>query len=219
MAVGWSFSEESFIKDRLGWLSFGKIRASWGRSGMHFDYPYLALGIVENGPNYEGNGTLTPNFLDGMYNEDLSWENTDQYDIGLDLDFFNYRLGVVLDYYYRYTDDMLMQVPLSSPNMYSLQWRNAAAISNEGVEILVKGDILSKPDLYWRVSVNWAKNWNRFRKSYSGFDENGWIIGKPLNGIYVMKTNGFVNEQNELPIAHSKIHSSSSRKYHLAVFR
>ena len=203
VAVGWSFSEESFIKDRLGWLSFGKIRASWGRSGMHFDYPYLALGIVENGPNYEGNGTLTPNFLDGMYNEDLSWENTDQYDIGLDLDFFNYRLGVVLDYYYRYTDDMLMQVPLSSPNMYSLQWRNAAAISNEGVEILVKGDILSKPDLYWRVSVNWAKNWNRFRKSYSGFDENGWIIGKPLNGIYVMKTNGFVNEQNELPIEYN----------------
>lgn len=108
VAAGWSFSEEPFIKDNLGWLSFGKIRASWGRSGMHFDYPYLALGVVENGLTYEGNGTLTPIFFDGLYNEELSWENTDQYDIGLDLDFFNYRLGIVLDYYYRYTDDLLM---------------------------------------------------------------------------------------------------------------
>ena len=213
VAAGWSFSEEPFIKDNLGWLSFGKIRASWGRSGMHFDYPYLALGIVENGPNYEGNGTLTPNFTDGMYNEELSWENTDQYDIGLDLDFFNYRLGVVLDYYYRYTDDLLMKVPLSSPNMYKRQWRNAAAISNEGLEILVKGDILSKPDLYWRVSVNWAKNWNRFRKSYSGFDENGWIIGKPLNGIYVMKTDGFVNVQEELPVDYNNSEGWKSYTY------
>ena len=87
VAAGWSFSEEPFIKDNLGWLSFGKIRASWGRSGMHFDYPYLALGVVENGLTYEGNGTLTPIFFDGLYNEELSWENTDQYDIGLDLDF------------------------------------------------------------------------------------------------------------------------------------
>jgi tonB-linked outer membrane protein, susC/ragA family len=221
IAAGWSFSEEPFVKDNLGWLSFGKIRASWGRSGMHFDYPYLALGVVENGPNYMGDGTLTPDFVNGMPNEKLSWENTDQYDIGIDLDFFNYRLGLVVDYYYRYTDDLLMQVPLSSPNMYSQQWRNAAAISNEGLEILIKGDIISKPDLFWRVSVNWAKNWNRFRKSYSGFDEQGWIIGKPLNGIYAMLTEGYVNYQDELPIDYdnskgwrSYMHASNATLYY-----
>ncbi|MBS5624666.1 MAG: SusC/RagA family TonB-linked outer membrane protein [Porphyromonadaceae bacterium] len=213
VAAGWSFSEEPFIKDNLGWLSFGKIRASWGRSGMHFDYPYLALGVVENGLTYEGNGTLTPIFFDGLYNEELSWENTDQYDIGLDLDFFNYRLGIVLDYYYRYTDDLLMQIPLSSPNMYTKQWRNAAAISNEGLEILVKADIISKPDLYWRVSANWAKNWNRFRKSYSGFDENGWIIGKPLNGVYALQTEGYVNKQDELPVEYSNSEGWKSYTY------
>ena len=76
---------------------------------MHFDYPYLALGVVENGLTDEGNGTLTPIFFDGLYNEELSWENRDQYDIGLDLDFLT-RLGIVLDYYYRYTDDLLMQI-------------------------------------------------------------------------------------------------------------
>ena len=46
VAAGWSFSEEPFIKDNLGWLSFGKLRASWGRSGKMFEYPYLAYGLV-----------------------------------------------------------------------------------------------------------------------------------------------------------------------------
>ena len=203
IAAGWTFTEESFVKDNCGWLSFGKLRASWGRSGMHFDYPYLALGIMTNGFPFKGNSTITPNFQDGLYNEKLTWEETDQYDFGLDLDFFDYRLGIVMDYYYRYTDNLLMRVPLSQPNSYERQWRNAAAISNEGVELLVKYEIFRCPDLYWKVSVNWAKNWNRFEKSYDKHDTERWVIGKPLNGVYAMKTNGFVNYQDEVPIVYN----------------
>lgn len=203
VAAGWTFSEENLLKDHLPWLSFGKLRASWGRSGMHFDYPYLALGILESGQPFEGTSTITPNFDDGLYNEKLSWEETDQYDIGVDLDFFDYRLGIVADYYYRYTDNLLMQVALPRPNSYYRQWRNAAAISNEGIEILVKYEIFRRPDLYWKVSVNWAKNWNRFEKSYDKRDTRQWIIGKSLNGIYAMKTDGFVDQQNELSILYN----------------
>ena len=216
IAAGWSFSEEPFVKDNVGWLSFGKIRASWGRSGMHFDYPYLALGIVENGPNYQGQGTLTPVFYNGLYNENLSWENTDQYDIGLDLDFFDYRLGIVLDYYYRYTSDLLMEVPLSPPNTYTRQWRNAGAISNEGIELMVEYDIFTKPDLYWRVSVNGAKNWNKFRESYTGYDEGGWIVGKPLNGIYAQPTDGWIDEQEEVPIIYNNSEGWRSYAYEIS---
>lgn len=203
VAVGWTFTEENFVKNNLGFLSFGKFRASWGRSGMHFDYPYLALGVMTNDKPYEGNSTITSDLDDGLYNEKLSWEETDQYDFGLDLDFFDYRLGVVLDYYYRYTDNLLMRVPLPKPNSYDRQWRNAAAISNEGVELLIKYDIFRRPNLFWKVSVNWSKNWNRFEKSYDKHDTNKWIIGKPLNGIYAMKTDGFVNTQDEIPIIYN----------------
>ena len=208
VAAAWTFSEEPFVKNNLGWLSFGKFRASWGRSGMHFDYPYLALGIMESGYSFEGNSTIRPN-LDGLYNENLSWEETDQYDLGIDLDFFDYRLGIVLDYYYRYTDKLLMKVSIPSPNLFTQQWSNAAAISNEGVELLVKYEIFRRPDLYWKISVNWAKNWNRFEKSYDGYDTDQWIIGKPLNGIYAMKTDGFVDEQDELPIFYNSVGWSS----------
>ena len=88
--------------------------------------------------------------------------------------------------------------------MYTKQWRNAAAISNEGLEILVKADIISKPVYTGECLRIGAKNWNRFRKSYSGFDENGWIIGKPLNGVYkALQTEGYVNKQDELPVEYS----------------
>lgn len=168
---------------------------------------------MENGPNFQGQGTLTPIFDDGLYNEELSWENTDQYDFGLDLDFFDYRLGVVLDYYYRYTSDLLMRVPLSPPNSYTRQWRNAGAISNEGIELMVEYDIFTKPDLYWRIAVNGAKNWNKFRESYTGYDESGWIVGKPLNGIYAQPTDGWIDEQDEVLMIYNNSEGWKSYAY------
>ena len=57
-------------------------------------------------------GESTLSWGNGLYNEELSWEKTDQYDFGLDMDMFNYRLGLTLDYYYRYSSDKLWQIEL-----------------------------------------------------------------------------------------------------------
>ena len=73
--------------ENLGWLNFGKIRASWGRSGMVFDQNYLALGIMEVSKPHKGEPTIEPVWDDGLFNPDLSWEETDQYDFGLDVIF------------------------------------------------------------------------------------------------------------------------------------
>lgn len=127
------------------WFDFGKIRASWGMSGMHFYQNYLALGIMAvDNSSYLGNPVITPVWNDGLYNQDLSWEKTSQYDFGLDLNFLNYRLGATLDYYYRYTEDLLMPVPLpGNYNGFQNQWRNTAAISNEGIELMVEYKFLT----------------------------------------------------------------------------
>ena len=211
VAVAWSFSEEPWVKENVGWLSFGKFRASWGRSGMHFSQNYLALGVMEVGTtSYLGESYIEPVWSNGLYNDKLSWEETDQYDFGLDIDFFNHRLGVTIDYYYRYTDKLLNEVRLPSSGMitgYRRQWQNAAAISNEGLELMVKYEIFRERDLYWKVSLNGARNWNRFAKSYTGKDiEIGStkIMGKPLNGIYALQTDGFVDYPNEVPVYYNQ---------------
>jgi TonB-linked SusC/RagA family outer membrane protein len=210
IAAGWSFGEESFIKEALPSLNFGKFRASWGRSGMHFSQNYLALGIMKaGGLSHENRGVLIPEVADGLYNEDLSWEETDQIDLGLDLDLFNNRLGITTDYYYRYTDKMLMPVRLpGNYNGFQAQWRNAAAVSNEGIELLINYEIIRKPNLAWKISINGARNWNRFEKSNNGRDVSSqqvitnsqWVIGKPLSGIYALKSNGFILSQDEVAI-------------------
>ena len=201
VAVGWSFSEENWVKENLGWLSFGKMRASWGKSGKTFEQPYTAAGILQNGKTSFLNGAiLEPVWFDGLYNEDLTWEETAQYDFGIDMDLLDYRLGLTLDYYYRYTDKLLYPVTIDqSINSYERQWRNAAAISNEGLELLVRYEIFRQEELYWKVSVNGAKNWNRFEESYDGKDMGGRIIGKPLNGIYTFQSIGLINSAEDVP--------------------
>ena len=208
VAAAWSFSEEPWVKENVGWLSFGKIRASWGRSGMHFSQNYLALGIMNVGTSsYLGESYIEPQWGDGLYNDRLSWEETDQYDLGLDLDFFNHRLGLTIDYYYRYTDKLLDLVFLPSNGKLSgfiEQWQNAAAVSNEGLEFMIKYEIFRKRDLYWKMSVNGARNWNRFEKSYTGRDLNERVIGKSLNGIYALYTDGFVDYQEDIPVYYNQ---------------
>ena len=84
-------------------------------------------------------------------------------------------------------------------NYYITQWRNAGAISNEGLEVLVKYEILRSPELYWKVSVNGARNWNRMEKSTNGKDLTEYmVIGKPLNNILGFLTNGYVNNQEDV---------------------
>lgn len=204
VAAGWNFSEENFMRPFSGWLDFAKIRASWGRSGLCFETPYLALGIITTGQKpFEGNGVLQPDWGVGAYNEELSWEETDQFDVGLDLDLFNHRLSFTFDYYYRYTDKLLGSINAPGDyNGWGSQMRNVAAVSNAGVEFMVKYEILRSDDLYWKVSVNGARNWNRYEKSYDGKDDRWYnrVLGKSLNGLKAYKTEGYLDSQDELPI-------------------
>ena len=210
IAAGWSFSEENFVKKALPGLDFGKIRAGWGKSGMQFSQNYLALGLLNVGATpFQGNSVITPDYTTGLYNKDLSWEETSQFDLGTDLDFLHNRLSITADYYYRYTDKLLLPVRLPGTiNGYLGQWRNAAAVSNEGLELLVSYQMIQKKNLNWKLTLNAARNWNLFVKSNNGQDINAdnaatlstWIIGRPLNGIYVLKTNGFIGDQKNQPV-------------------
>lgn len=124
VAAGWIFSDEPFIK-KFYWLSFGKIRASWGRSGQKFHQSYLAHGLMgPSGQDFLGEEGMMPDRFGGLLNRKLSWEKTDQYDLGLDVSFLDYRIKMTLDYYYRYTKGQLRQVDLpGNLNLMTFQWQ------------------------------------------------------------------------------------------------
>lgn len=200
VAAGWAFSEEPFMK-KFYWLSFGKLRASWGTSGQKFNQRYLAHGLWSpSGSTFEGNGAMGPDLKGGAINKNLTWEETDQWDVGLDISLFNYRLKLTTDYYYRYTHKQLTQADLPGNIYYfNMQWQNALATSNQGIEIELQADIFRESAVKWRLKVNGSRNWNRFEKSSDGYDYSDMVLGKPLYQIWTYKTQGYYNQLNEVP--------------------
>lgn len=200
VAAGWSFSEEAFFKD-LWWLSFGKLRASWGKSGQKFAEAYLAQGIMTESNTFLGTSGLMPAIL---ANNKLTWEKSDQYDIGLDLHLFNYRVRLALDYYYKYSSALLMQT--SVPGSFFLtdkMWNNGSAISNQGIEMELEADIINSKEWKWTMGFNLSRNWNLFKKSFNGMDihdgQNSKILGRPIYGIYTYQDEGIVQNESEIP--------------------
>lgn len=199
VAVGWAFSEENALKD-LWWLSYGKIRVSWGMSGQTFADSYLAKGTLGIGSSFLGNtGMITT----AMLNENLTWEKSDQYDIGLDVDLLDYRLKFKLDYYYKYSKSLLFRTTMPG-NVYFHDdaWQNAMAISNEGLELEANFDILRESAVSWRARFNISRNWNKIEKTYTGMDivttGSQYILGRPLSGLYVYKSEGMIQSQDQV---------------------
>ena len=202
VAVGWAFSEENFMR-WAWWMDFGKFRASWGRTGSQFGIPYLAQGLMSAGSMFDGVQGMRP---EGITNHGLKWEESDQYDFGLDIDMLDYRLNLTVDYYYKYTRDLIYKVHMPG-DMYGqagVQWQNAMEVSNEGLEIDLKYDVLRDCPVTWRARFNLAKNWNRFEKSYMGVDTDGMVIGKPLSGIYLYKDGGLIQDEKDIPYVYDE---------------
>ena len=199
IALGWAFSEESFIKKWTErWLSWGKVRASYGTSGQIFADAYLAHGIVKmEGGSFNGVTLAEPG---ENIAPELTWEKTKQYDIGLDMDMFDNRVGLKFDYYYKYTDGLLYSVSLPGDIYYnSTQMQNALEVSNEGIEFDVQADIFRESAVKWRTKFNVSRNWNRFEKSANGRDIGNLIQGRPVNAFNVYVDDGYFQNEDEVP--------------------
>lgn len=205
VAVGWNFSDEEFMRP-LWWLSHGKLRVSWGKTGNQFDDPYMAHGILTTGGSFLGNTGLIPQL---PQNTTLSWERDEQWDAGLDVDLFDNRVRLKADYYYRYSSNMLYNTPLPG-NVYfhDKAFKNVMEISNQGFEIEAYFDILRHTDVKWRLKFNVSRNWNRLEKTYTNVDlptaNSLMVIGKPIYGLYVLKDLGIVQNQAGIPVYYDR---------------
>jgi len=158
-SAGWTFSNEKFFKDNIdpSIMSFGKIRASWGTNGnvnVLNNYAYTA-GIATNGQWYQYGATNAASYgsmPNGIANPDLTWEKSQQFDLGADFRFFNDRLSLGIDYYKKKTKDLLVSAPAMPESGVSSLTINAGEVENSGVE----------------VELTWKDNIGDFRYSVSG---------------------------------------------------
>ena len=141
-SAGWTFSNESFFKDNVNpsIMSYGKLRASWGQNGnvnVLSNYAYTA-GISTNSQfyNYGSTSAVTLGSMpNGIANPNLTWETSEQIDLGADFRFLNDRLSVGLDYYKKYTRDLLVSAPTMPESGVSSMTMNAGKVENSGFEV------------------------------------------------------------------------------------
>ena len=124
----WRLSQESFFK--IDVVSEFKIRGSWGITGNNNISNYGAISLLEPS-NYGDNNGLSPSTSP---NENLSWEKTNTFDIGIDISFFDNKMSITADYYRAVTNDLLLEVPVPSHSGNTSSLRNIGKVLNQGFE-------------------------------------------------------------------------------------
>jgi TonB-linked SusC/RagA family outer membrane protein len=157
VAVGWVASEEKFIEN-LNVFDLLKVRASYGVTGNNQIPSYSSLATLST-QRYVFNNTLYSGAVPAsIANPDLRWETTDQYNIGFDMGFFNNRLMINADYYYKKTTDLLLEVQLPLNSGFNKAIQNIGAISNRGWELAVNTVNIDNGKFKWTSSLTLSAN-------------------------------------------------------------
>ena len=159
-AFAWRAGSEKFIQN-LDLFSSLKFRAGWGQIGNHGIGPYGTL------PNYGAssslygtptNGTTVPIVLNNIPNPDLTWETTEQINVGVDFGFNNGKITGTVDVYEKNTKDLLQQTPIPTSSGFSNMLINRGTLENKGVELGLDVTVIDQGDLNISVGGNIAFN-------------------------------------------------------------
>ncbi len=183
VGAGWIFSEESFVKKRFVFLSFGKIRTSYGVTGSDniSDYQYLSRWGVINPPYQTTVGYAPQN----LYNAELHWSLTRKYEAGLELGFFKDRLFLNAVWYQHQSNNQLVTYVLPSQTGFRGITANfPALVENSGLEIQLSATNVRGSSFNWSSGFNLTIPRNRLvefpgikNSSYA----NVYVVGQSLS--------------------------------------
>ena len=206
-AVGWNMHNEEFLKNVKS-ISQLKLRFSAGLTGNQQIPPFTSQSQMGYYRYNFGNTTLAGFAPSTDFNPNLTWEKTAQYDLGVDLGFFENRLTVVSDVYYKKTTDLLLNVTLPAttgllninPSILQDQaYENAGAMSNKGVELALNSkNLVGK--FKWNTTLVFSHNVNDVLSLNNGATQyipnsaapSVLAVGHPVGSFIVYQTNGLV---------------------------
>ena len=216
VSAGWNISNENFMESTLNWLDYLKLRASWGQNGncSISNFQYLSTINIGGADYYFGNdktGKTLGSYPDILANEDITWETSEQLDLGIDARFLNNRLGLAFDWYQKKTKDWLVQAPILASYGTGAPYINGGDIKNTGVEIGFTWNDQIKKDFTYGASLNIAYNKNEVTRLANGegvinggadalSTQSDFItrveVGRPIGFFYGYKTLGvFQNDE------------------------
>lgn len=186
-SVAWRISEEGFMEN-LSKVTDLKVRASVGRTGNQNIGNYVAQGTYVTGANYNGQSGVR---IGGIPSADLSWETTEQVDVGVDLAMFDNRINLSADLYRKNTHGLLFSMPLPQYTGFGSYWTNLGEIENKGVELALNGDIIRGNDVNWSAGFNISFNRNSVVELPNG---NPILVGSST-GVYYTTNAAFMTQE------------------------
>ena len=211
VSAGWVMSNEKFLESTSSWMDFLKVRASWGQNGNNRidKYQYLATIAQSGGSGDSGykfasdmvtstSGTpKTGAYANIVPNPDVTWETSEQIDLGFDARFLNSRLGVNFDWYKKTTKDWLIVAPRRAIDGTNPAYINGGDVENTGVELAISWNDKIGSDFSYNASVNFATNKNEVTRIAN---ENGYINGS--SGILSQGTEYLYRAEEGKPIGY-----------------
>lgn len=218
-SAGWVMSNEKFMEKTASWLDFLKIRASWGQNGNENigAYKYMSSyafgGLGQYSFNSNKVGATQGAYVSRLANQDLTWETSEQTDLGFDARFLGGRLGVTFDWYDKRTKNLLIDVPVSAINGFASKVANAGTVKNTGIEFAVNWNDRIGKDFSYNVGFNIATNKNEVTEvnNGSGYINGGNKLlsegttymarmeeGHPIGYFWGYKTNGVLQNAEDV---------------------
>ena len=191
VAAAWRISQEPFMKN-LTWVNNLKLRLGWGLVGNQNAGDYAYGVSMKTTATAWGTGYYAGNFQ----NQNLKWESTRAWNVGLDMSFLNNRIEFIVDAYLKNTDNLLMQAALPSYVInndwmgITSPWVNTGAIENKGIEFTLNTVNISSKNFQWRTGITLSINRNKIKELNS---ETGKISGTATSlgsGTYTLSEIG-----------------------------
>lgn len=228
VSVAWRASQENFMES-IKLIDDLKLRLSAGTVGNEGIPSGSTLSLMGYLPYYFGEGAnaeVMGTYVGSLKNEDLKWEVTRQYDIGLDLSMLKSRLIFTAETYLKQTSDLLLNVPVHRSSGYEHVWQNVGDMENRGLEFSLNTVNFDK-NFKWTSMFNISFNRNEVTNLDKSDEIYGitimgisdWTVireGQPVGTIYGYKSDGIIQldeNPDEVPFFQAKIARYGDRKY------
>lgn len=219
-ALAWRVNQEEWMQ-KYEKLSNLKLRLGWGQVGNQAISPYQTIASYNNNYAVKPDGSSEPGIVPArISNPDLKWETSEQYNVGIDVGFFDQRLTFTADAYIKNTKDLLQQIALPYASGYSSMWINNGKIENKGIEFSVEGTPITGKKWNWTVggNISFAKNtikelgmapsdfgmlknvsgyWgeNVGNNTFTKFPANAFIVGESIGLFMGYQSDGIMQEE------------------------
>lgn len=194
-ALAWRIDQEKFMSN-ISWISQLKLRLGYGVTGNSAINAYATKGAIQSSYYTFGSNTPVIGYVPSdasakdpntMANQELGWERTTQYNLGLDFGFLDNRISGSFDIYKTKTKDLLMAMSIPALTGYTSTYANVGETSGWGIDLQLNAIPVKTRDFQWNTTLTWSMDRDKIDKLANGVTSdtnNLWFVGSPISVYY-----------------------------------